>query len=181
MDSFELNKIAGAVLATCLFLLCLNIAASTVFHAKTPEKAGYEIAAAEPAAAASAGAAAAAVEPITVRLTSASLDKGANAAKKCIACHDFSKGGPNKVGPNLWNIVGANKAHLGNFAYSAGMKSAGGSWDVEALDKFLANPKGEVKGTTMAFAGVSRPGERADIIAYLNSLADSPKPLPAAK
>ncbi len=182
MDSFELNKIAGAVLGTCLFLLSINMLSGAIFHAKKPEKPGYEVAAAEPAAAGGAAQAAVGpVDPIEVRLASASAEKGANAAKKCIACHDLSKGGPNKVGPNLWNIVGANRAHLGNFAYSAGLKSMGGNWDVAALDKFLANPKGEVKGTTMAFAGVTRPAERADLIAYLNSLADSPKPLPAAK
>jgi cytochrome c len=181
MDSFELNKIAGAVLGTCLFLLSMNIVAGSLFHAHKPEKMGFEIAVPETPAGGTAQAAAGPVEPIEVRLASSSVEKGLAAAKKCVACHDFTKGGPNKVGPNLWGIVGSNKAHLGNFAYSGGMKGMEGSWTVEDLDKFLTNPRGVVKGTTMAFAGVSRPAERADIIAYLNSLADSPKPLPAAK
>lgn len=181
MDSFELNKIAGAVLATCLFLLSLNIVAGALFHAKKPEKPGFEIAVPETPAGGAAQAATGPVEPIEVRLASSSIEKGLASAKKCVACHDFTKGGPNKVGPNLWGIVGANKAHLSNFAYSGGMKGMGGTWTVQDLDAFLANPRAVVKGTSMAFAGISRPSERADLIAYLNSLADSPKPLPAAK
>ncbi len=180
MDSFELNKIAGAVLATCLFLLSMNIVAEGLFHPHKPAKPGYDIAVQETAGPGVAQAAAGPVDPIEVRLASASIEKGANAAKKCLACHDFSKGGPNKVGPNLWGIVDANKAHLGNFAYTGGMKGMGGNWTLDDLDKFLANPRGLVKGTSMAFAGISRPNERADVIAYLNSLADSPKPLPKA-
>jgi cytochrome c len=95
-----------------------------------------------------------------------------------VACHSFEKGGANKVGPNLFNVVGGPRAHAQGFSYSAGMKQAGGSWDVESLDKFLANPKAEVKNTSMTFVGIRRPDERADVIAYLNSLSDSPKPLP---
>lgn len=177
MDSFELNKIAGAVLGTCLFLLCMNIAAENLFHSHKPEKPGYDIAVQETPAGGGAQAAVV-VEPIEVRLASANVEKGANAAKKCLACHDFTKGGPNKVGPNLYGIVNNNRAHMGNFAYTAGMKEMGGKWTFEELDKFLNNPKGVVKGTSMAFAGISRPTERADVIAYLNSLSDSPAPLP---
>lgn len=178
MDGFELNKILGAVLGTILFVLSLNIIAGGLFAPHAPEKPGYEVAVEEEAAPGAAQAAVPPAEPIEVRLASADVKKGEAAAKKCVACHTFEKGGPNKVGPNLWSVVGGPRAHIDGFSYSAGMKGAGGTWDFESLDRFLANPRAEVKGTSMAFAGIRRPEERADVIAYLNSLSDNPKPLP---
>jgi len=103
---------------------------------------------------------------------------GAKVAAKCKACHDFSKGGPNKVGPNLWDIVGAKQAHLDNFTYSDAVKKLGKQWTYEELDKFLTTPKDYAPGTKMAFPGLKKPEERAAVIAYLRTLSDSPKPLP---
>lgn len=177
MDGFELNKIMGAVLATCLFVLSMNIIAGAVFTPHAPAKPGFIVEVPETPAA-GAQAALPPAEPIDVRLAKADVAKGELAAKTCLACHSFEKGGPNKVGPNLFNTVLNKRAHIAGFSYSAGMKDKGGTWDFESLDKFLTNPRGEVKGTSMTFAGVKRPDQRADIIAYLNSLSDSPKPLP---
>jgi cytochrome c len=178
MDGFELNKIMGAVLGTCLFVLSLNIVAGAVFSPHLPEKPGFVVEVPEAGDASTAQTAQAEAEPITVRLAKADVAKGEAAGKKCLACHSFEKGGPNKVGPNLWNSIGNQRAHAQGFSYSAAMKEKGGNWDVESLDRFLTNPKAEVKGTSMAFAGIRRPAERADVIAYLNSLSDNPKPLP---
>jgi cytochrome c len=181
MDGFEINKILGAVLGTLLFTLALNIVAGGLISAKKPAKPGYEIVVEEAPAAGAAQAALPPTEPIEKRLASATVEKGQSAAKKCIACHSFEKGGPNKVGPNLWEIVGRQRAQKAGFAYSSAMKEMGGTWTYEDLDKFLTNPKAMVKGTSMAFVGVSKPTERADIIAYLNSLSDNPKPLPKSQ
>jgi cytochrome c len=179
MDSFEINKILGALLFTCLCLLSLNIAAEAVFHPAKPAKPGYEVAATEPAAGDHGPAAKEPDEPIEKLLASATVEKGANAAKKCAACHTFGKGEPNRVGPNLYGVVGRPKA-TGGFDYSAALKGKGGNWTVEDLDKFLTNPKSFAPGTKMSFAGLPRGGERADVIAFLNSKADNPAPLPKA-
>lgn len=180
MDSFELNKIAGAVLGTLLFALGLNILAGIIFAPTKPAVPGYDLPAAEEtAAAAGAGAPAQApAEPLPVLMAKADPKKGETAAKKCVACHDFTKGGPNKVGPNLYDIVGRAVASHAGFGYSAAMKAHGGDWTYEALDAFIHNPKKATPGTAMAFAGVNKPEERADILAYLRTLSDSPKPLP---
>jgi len=179
MDSFEFNKIIGAILGTCLALLALNIGAGALFASHTPEKPGYQIGAQEHAAAKE-SAKAPAEEPLPVLLASADVKRGETAAKKCQACHTFEKGGPNRVGPNLWGIVGRDRASHAGFNYSAAMKAKKGNWTIEELSKFLANPKGDLPGTAMSFAGIARGKERADILAYLNSLSDSPAPLPKA-
>jgi cytochrome c len=179
MDSFELNKILGAVLATCLVLLITNFAANALFYPVMPQKPGFEIAVKEEAAGAK-EAAPAKSEPIEKLLQTASVQKGEAAAKKCQACHTFAKGEPNRVGPNLWGVVGDHKGEGRGFNFSAAMKSKGGTWTDDDLNQFLTDPKGFVPGTAMGFAGIPKDSERADVIAYLHTLADTPVPLPTA-
>jgi cytochrome c len=178
MDSFELNKIMGAVLGTLLILLSLNIFADGIFAAHKPAKPGFEIAVAESGGGAAVAAPAEKQVPIAELLASANPEKGAAVSKKCVACHEFKKGGPNKVGPDLYGVVGRERAHHEGFSYSAGMKAKPGKWTFEELDHFLNNPRGFIPGTAMAFAGISKATERADLIAYLNTLSDNPLPLP---
>jgi cytochrome c len=178
-DSFEINKILGAVLGTLLITLALNIVSGAIFSPKKPEKPGYDIAVSEQPAGGSA-AAPAAEEPIEQLLAKASPEKGASVGKKCLACHDFTKGGPNKVGPNLYGIVNRDRAAHEGFSYSAAMKAKGGKWTVQELNTYLMGPRAMVPGTSMAFAGISKGSERADLIAYLNTLSDNPAPLPTA-
>ena len=180
MNSFELNKILGAILGTCLIILALNIAAGAIFAPEKPAKPGYDIAVKEHGGAESSGAAKEAEEPMEVMMASASVEKGQATAKQCVACHTFEKGGPNRVGPNLWNIVGRARASEAGFNYSAAMKTKGGTWSFGELYAFLANPRGVVPGTNMTFAGLSRGQQRADVIDYLHTLSDSPLPLPKA-
>ncbi len=179
MDSFELNKILGAVLGTCLVLLTLNIAASAIFAPVKPAKPGYDIAVVEHVAEDKAGPKEPS-QPIEVLLATSSAEKGESAAKKCGACHTFTKGGPNRVGPNLWGIVNRTRASEAGFNYSAAMKGKAGSWSFQDLNTYLLNPKAFVPGTNMSFAGITRDSERADVINYLHTLADSPAPLPKA-
>jgi len=181
MDSFEFNKIAGAVLGTGLCLVALNITAEAIFAPHHPAKPGFEIDVKPQAAATGPGTQTAPEEPIEKLFASATVDRGQSAAKACAACHNFQKGGPNGIGPNLFGIVGRARASEPGFGYSDAMKAKGGEWTIEDLNKFLTNPKEFVPGTKMNFPGFARGSQRADVIAYLNSLADNPKPLPLAK
>jgi cytochrome c len=179
MNSFEMNKILGAVLGTCLGIVAVNIAAGAVFAPKMPQKPGYEIAIPkddhgqpkeQPKA----------PEPIEPLLANADPARGQSSAQKCAACHTFDKGGRALVGPNLWGVVGRKKASVPGFNYSPALKAMQGNWTIQDLNVFIANPKGMVPGTAMTFDGVPRAVERADVLAYLNSLSDSPAPLPKA-
>src|SRR5262245_36476082 len=117
MDSFEINKVLGAVLATCLVLLSLNIASGALFAPHKPAKPGYNIEVREhPTEEAKPGQQ---EEPIATLLASADATRGETVAKKCIACHTFNKGGNNLVGPNLWGIVNRPRASVAGFNYSA--------------------------------------------------------------
>jgi len=179
MNSFELNKVLGAILGTCLITLALNIAAGAIFAPEKPAKPGYAIAV-KAQGEGDKAAAKTPEEPMEAMMASASVEKGQATAKQCQACHTFEKGGPNRVGPNLWGIVGRPRASEAGFNYSAAMKAKGGSWTFGELYAFLANPRGYIPGTAMTFAGLSRGQQRADVIDYLHTLSDNPEPLPKA-
>ena len=181
MDSFELNKVLGAILGTCLIVLSINIAAGAIFAPVKPAKPGYEIAVPEQKPAGETQPQKQEPEqPIEQLLANADVARGESAAKKCAACHTFNKGGRPLVGPNLWGVVGRPKASEPGFAYSEQLKAKGGTWTIDDLNQFITNPKAFVAGTKMTFPGDDRARERADIIDYLNSLSDNPAPLPNA-
>ncbi|MFG1297770.1 c-type cytochrome [Xanthobacter variabilis] len=176
MTFFELNKIAGALLATLAFAVGIGITSQILFTPEAPAKPGYEIAIEE------AGATATKVAEPTIEelFATASVEKGATVAKKCGACHNFAEGAGAKVGPDLYGVVGRDVASVEGFAYSAAMKAKGGKWTPEAINAFITNPKSAVPGTAMGFAGLPKAVDRANIIAYLNSLSHNPQPLPTA-
>ena len=177
MNSFELNKILGALLGTCLILVAMHIAAAAIFTPAKPAKPGYEVAVKEEQP--QAGAAAAV--PIDTLLASASADRGAQVAKQCQACHNFEEGQGPKIGPDLYNVVGRKIASVSGFNYSSALKSKNGNWDFNALNAWLIKPSAYVPGTAMTFAGLSNDKQRADVIAYLDSLSKNPVPLPKAQ
>lgn len=176
-DSFELNKIAGALLGTLTFVLGLSVLGGIIFSQHPPEKPGFEIAVQEAAPAGDEPAAAAV--PLPNLLAAANVERGAAQAKKCAACHNFVEGAGAKVGPDLYGIVGRPFASAEGFAYSAAMKAHGGEWTFAELDAFIKNPKADIPGTAMGFAGIAKDTDRADLLVYLNTLSHSPQPLPA--
>jgi cytochrome c len=180
MTSFELNKISAAILLAGIIAMLCGFIAETVVHPKPLAQPAYVVAGVGQPVASSGGAAAPAeAEPIGPLLAKANPTEGANIAKQCAACHTFDKGGPNRVGPNLYGVIGAAHAHLQGYSYSKAMEGMHDKkWDYEELNKFLANPKGYAPGTKMTFAGLRKAEQRADVIAFLRSKADSPLPLP---
>jgi cytochrome c len=177
------NMAVGALLATVFVMMSVSIASEGIFHSAAPEKEGFAIVAAEPSGGEAAGGEAApAAVPIAQLLAKADAKAGETVFKKCQACHSGEKGGPNKVGPDLWGVVDRPVASHEGFAYSAAMKdfSKGGSehWTFDNLNHFLTAPKAFVKGTAMGFAGLKKDEERANLIAYLRTLADTPVALP---
>jgi cytochrome c len=180
MNSFEINKILGAVLGTCLVLLAVHIASGAIFTAPVPAKPGYEIAVKEEQPGKGQGEAKAPGQPIETLLAVASADHGAQVAKQCQICHNLQEGQGPKIGPDLYGVVGRKVASVPGFNYTAALKAKGGTWTFDALNKWLDDPRGDVPGTAMTFAGIKNDKQRADVIAYLDTLSKNPVPLPTA-
>lgn len=184
MDSFELNKIAGAVLFCLLVIMGVHQIGNLIVKPKPLAEAAFKIDVPDDGTQTAGQAAAGKQEetdpPVATVLASASAEAGEKAFKKCATCHTIEQGGANKVGPNLANVVGAKKGHTEGFAYSDAIKKTEGPWTYDALYQFLKNPKAYAPGTKMSFAGAKSPKERGDLIAYLRSMTQNPPPLPAA-
>lgn len=170
------NTIAGWVLGAGIVALGATIVTGEIYKPERPEKMGYPIEGVE----VESDGAAEAEQPIAFYLASADPAKGAQVFKKCAACHTDTKGGPNGVGPNLWGAMGKTHGHVPGFPYSDALKSVPGVWDWDSMSAWLKSPKAYAPGTKMTFAGLSKPEDRANLIAFLNQQSDSPMPLPAA-
>lgn len=176
-NGLEFNKIAGAVLLAGVIAMFCGITAEGLYAAGEGEhgaeaKRGYTIAGAETAAPAG-GAAVAEEKPVEIEdfMKKADAKAGEGIAKKCTACHTFDKGGKNGVGPNQFGLVGSHFAHKDDYTYSAALLAMKDKkWTPQALSDFLANPKKYIAGNKMSFAGIKDPQERANLIAYLNTL-----------
>lgn len=182
IDSYEFNKIAGAVLGTLLFVMFLGMFSSVIYHAPKPKTAGYALPEAASAASAAAPAAAQTV-PVAQILASADAGRGAAAAKQaCGTCHAFEEGAPSKIGPTLGGVLGRPIASVAGFSYSSSLVERAKTdkvWDYDHINAFILNPKGYASNTKMAYAGDKNDNRRGDIIMYLKSI--SPKaPAPPA-
>jgi cytochrome c len=169
------NTIAGWVLFAGIVALGSSIVASEAFLSERPEKMGYPI-----AGVSDEEGGAEAAQPIEVYLAKADVAKGTETFKKCASCHNADKGGPNALGPNLWDVLGEPIGQGKGFGFTDALAKKGGTWDWHSLDAWLTSPKAFAPGTKMSFPGLSNPQDRANVIAYLNQQSDAPKPLPAA-
>ena len=178
MDELRFNKVfAGFLCAGLLIMAGVQIAHVLLPDQKLAEN-SYVIEVPEATEVADAVPQDTGPEPILALLASADVAAGEKLAKKCTACHVFEAGGANKVGPALWGIVNKAKASDDGFAYSAALAGFGGAWDYQSLNAFLAKPKAYISGTKMNFAGLKKPEDRANMVAWLRTMADSQAPLP---
>jgi len=174
-------RILGSLVAAVLFVVAVHIASQAIYYAPPPAKAAYVVpgvqAKAEAPAPAAPAPAAEAAPDFAAAIPMADAMAGAMIADRCAACHDWSKGGPNKIGPNLYGVVGRPKGSHPGFDYSAAMKAKGGNWTYADLFTFLRQPAAFVPGTKMTFAGLPKASDRLNVIAFLRMQADSPAPL----
>jgi len=180
MDSYEWNKIAGAVLGSLIFVLVVRFATEAMFEVEKPAKEAYHV---EGVAVASTGGSAAApaeeaLPDFGTVLPTADVTAGKTVAIKCEQCHDISKGGPNKIGPELWNVIGRPRASEPGYSYSSAMNEDHAPWTYASLFKYLKSPQAVVPGTKMSFAGLHSESDRVNLLAYLRTEEDSPAPIP---
>ena len=180
MDSFELNKIIGAILLVALLVIGIGKVSNLVFKVNKPEKSNYKVELDIETAETKGD-----EEPvqreivdIAALLSTGDLAHGEKVFKKCSACHSIKSGGGNKIGPALYNVVGRKIGVLDDYKYSKALAEYEKNWSFEELNGFLLKPKDWIKGTKMAYAGLRKEKDRASVILYLNKYSDSPLPLP---
>jgi cytochrome c len=179
MDSFELNKIIAAILMVGLLVIGLGKIADGVFHVKKPKNPGYQVKVESKLISKSPQTAEVVAKiDIAAIMALGDAESGKKIFKKCAACHSINKGGKNKIGPALYNVVGRAVGGVDDYKYSKTLASYGKEWTFEELNGFLTKPSSYLKGTKMSYAGLRKEKDRASIIKYLNQNSDSPKLLP---
>jgi len=179
MDSFELNKIIAAILMVALVVIGLGKIADSVFHVNKPKNLGYQVEVESQLTSGSSQAVEVVAKiDITAVMALGDVVSGEKIFKKCAACHSINKGGKNKIGPALYNVVGRTVGGVDDYKYSKTLASYGKEWTFEELNGFLKKPSSYLKGTKMSYAGLRKEKDRASVIKYLNKNSDSPKSLP---
>jgi cytochrome c len=183
MDSFEWNKIIGAVLGTAIFIFVVRVVAENIYEPEKPEKPGYVVEGVveTPAGGGAAAPVAEAMPDWGTELAKADAAAGKATAAKCEACHDISAAKTTKIGPPLFGVVDRARASIAGFSYSSAMKGKPGNWTYDELFKFIKSPQADIPGTKMSFAGISKTSDRINLIAFLRSNADAPAAIPAPK
>jgi cytochrome c len=181
MDSFEWNKIIGAVLGSLIFIFVIKTISENIYEPEKPAKPGYVV---EGVVEEGTGAATA-EKPEEMPdwgtvLPTADAAAGKTISGRCLQCHTLGKGEPNKIGPNIYDVVNQPRGEGRNgFSFSSAMKAKGGTWTYDELFKFLKSPGAYINGTKMSFAGLRNAQDRINLIAFLRTNADSPAAIPA--
>ena len=179
MDSFELNKIIAAILMVALLVIGLGKIADSVFHVEKPKNPGYQVEV-ESQLTSNSSQTVEVEEKVDIAtiMSLGDAESGEIIFKKCAACHSINKGGKNKIGPALYNVIGRTVGSVDDYKYSKTLASYGKDWTFEELNGYLQKPASYLKGTKMSFAGLRKEKDRASVIKYLNQNSDSPKLLP---
>ena len=179
MDSFELNKIIGAILLTALIVIGLGKFTDILFQVEKPKQSAYKIEGLEEAVT-SLKLEQKVEERVDIAqlLSMGDLNHGEKVFKKCSACHMVASDGKNMIGPNLWSVIGRTAGSVSDYKYSKAMLAYGKEWTFEEMNSYLIKPQAYVKGTKMAFAGLRKEKDRASVILFMNSKSSNPKPLP---
>ena len=180
MDSFEINKIIAAVLMVALLIIGIGKLSSVIFHVEKPKTPGYAIEVEQAVAASTQSSSEMTEEKVDIvsLMAMGDANNGEKIFKKCAACHSIVKGGANKIGPALYNVVGRKVGAVSDYKYSKALSGYGKEWTFDELNGYLIKPAKWIKGTKMAFAGLRKEQDRASVIKYLNQNSDSPLPLP---
>ncbi|WP_435090440.1 c-type cytochrome [Candidatus Pelagibacter bacterium nBUS_30] len=179
MDSFEINKIVAAILMVALLIIGIGKLSNIIFHVEKPKTPGYAVEV-EQATAVAVSTETAVEEKIDIAALMAmgDLASGEKIFKKCAACHSIIKGGKNKIGPALYNVVERKVGGVADYKYSKALSAYDKNWTLEELNGFLKKPAKYIKGTKMAYAGLRKEKDRASVIKYLNQNSDNPITLP---
>ena len=180
MDSFEINKIIGAILLTALIVIGIGKFTDFLFHVEKPEQSAYKIEGLDSPVTTATSLEVKKEEKIDIAtlLAMGDLAHGQKVFKKCSACHMIASDGKNMIGPNLWSVIGRKAGSVGDYKYSKAMIAYGKEWSFEEMNAYLIKPQAYIKGTKMAFAGLRKEKDRASVILYMNSKSASPKALP---
>ena len=174
-----MNKIIASIILAVILVLGINKITDIIFYVEKPEKSAYQVASVSTAtttektsASSSSGSG-----EIMALLASASVADGEKVFKKCAACHSIAKGGGNKIGPGLWNVLGRQAGSISDYKYSKAMAAHAKPWSLEEMNGFLIKPKDWIKGTKMSFVGLKKDTDRAAVILYMNQNTDTPLPI----
>ena len=175
MDRFEINKIIAAILATVLIVFSINKFADLFFRVDKPQQSAYKVEMIEPTLVSSSEQGAVGIKEL---LAMGDIQHGEKVFKKCSACHMIASGGKNRIGPNLWSVLGRKTGAVSDYKYSKALTAYGKEWTFTEMNGFLIKPSAHIKGTKMAFAGLKKEKDRASVILFMNSKSNSPLPTP---
>ena len=181
MDSFEINKIIASVLLTALIVIGIGKLADVLFYNEKPKVSAYKVeGVGESLVKEQSTEETKVLEVVDIKalLAMGDMAHGEKVFKKCTACHMIAADGKNKIGPNLWGVIGRKAGSITDYKYSKAMVAYAKEWTFEEMNSYLIKPQAYIKGTKMAFAGLRKEKDRASVILYMNSKSASPKAIP---